>query len=72
MKNPFENPNGTDLVLMNGQDQHSLWPSFIDVSDGWTVVKQEDNVPAHLKYVKKNWVDMRPTGLIKAMEERGF
>ncbi|WKN18654.1 MbtH family protein [Streptomyces sp. JUS-F4] len=71
MTNPFENPDGTYLVLINDEGQHSLWPSFIDVPAGWTVAKQEDNRAACLEYIEENWVDMRPASLIKAMEENG-
>ncbi|MFJ9113818.1 MbtH family protein [Streptomyces sp. NPDC102283] len=71
MTNPFENPDGTYLVLINDEGQHSLWPSFIDVPAGWTVVKQEDNRAACLEYIEANWVDMRPASLVKAMQETG-
>lgn len=71
MMNPFENPDGTYLVLINDEGQHSLWPSFIDVPEGWTVAKSEDNRAACLEYIETNWVDMRPASLIKAMEEGG-
>ncbi|KPC64234.1 MbtH family protein [Streptomyces chattanoogensis] len=71
MTNPFENPDGTYLVLINDEGQHSLWPSFIDVPAGWTVAKQEDSRAACLEYIEKNWVDMRPASLVKAMEETG-
>ncbi|MFI0789781.1 MbtH family protein [Streptomyces lydicus] len=71
MTNPFENPDGTYLVLINEEGQHSLWPSFIDVPVGWTVLKQEDSRAACLEYIEENWVDMRPASLIKAMEETG-
>lgn len=29
MTNPFEDPDGTYHVLMNGEAQYSLWPAFI-------------------------------------------
>ncbi len=28
MTNPFEDENGTYLVLINDEGQHSLWPRF--------------------------------------------
>lgn len=31
MSNPFEDENGTYLVLVNDEGQHSLWPAFADV-----------------------------------------
>ncbi|MEV7387090.1 MbtH family NRPS accessory protein [Streptomyces sp. NPDC091215] len=37
--NPFEEENGFLLVLVNEVGQHSLWPAFADLSDGWTVIE---------------------------------
>ncbi|MEU6753945.1 MbtH family protein, partial [Spirillospora sp. NPDC046719] len=36
MTNPFDDPDGTFLVLVNAEGQHSLWPEFADVPSGWT------------------------------------
>ncbi|CNG71452.1 MbtH-like protein [Mycobacterium tuberculosis] len=67
MSNPFEDPDGTYLVLVNDEGQHSLWPSFAEVPAGWTVAKEEDTRQACLDYVDENWTDMRPKSLIEAM-----
>ncbi|GAA2313637.1 MbtH family protein [Actinomadura sp. NPDC048955] len=69
MSNPFEDPDGTYLVLVNGEGQHSLWPSFAEVPAGWTVAKDEDTRQACLDFVNENWTDMRPKSLIEAMGE---
>ncbi len=44
MANPFENADGTYLVLINEEGQYSLWPGFIDVPSGWTVVHEQKGV----------------------------
>ncbi|MEO3825213.1 MbtH family protein [Actinomadura sp. B10D3] len=67
MTNPFEDPDGTYVVLVNGENQHSLWPSFAEVPDGWTVAKGEDTRQACLDYINEHWTDMRPKSLIEAM-----
>ncbi|GAA1797274.1 MULTISPECIES: MbtH family protein [Actinomadura] len=67
MSNPFEDPDGTYLVLVNDEGQHSLWPSFAEVPAGWTVAKDEDTRQACLDYISENWTDMRPKSLIEAM-----
>ncbi|KAB2339842.1 MULTISPECIES: MbtH family protein [Actinomadura] len=67
MTNPFEDPDGTYVVLTNDEGQHSLWPSFAEVPAGWTVAKTEDTRQACLDYVNDNWTDMRPKSLIEAM-----
>jgi MbtH protein len=69
MTNPFEDVDGTYLVLVNAENQHSLWPSFVDVPDGWRVVHGPADRQACLDYVETNWTDMRPQSLIDSMGE---
>ncbi|MFB7464853.1 MbtH family protein [Streptomyces sp. NPDC056224] len=69
MDNPFDDDNGTFYVLVNDENQHSLWPVFAEVPEGWTVVFGQESRQACLDYVEKNWTDMRPASLIKAMEQ---
>ncbi|MGA9869762.1 MAG: MbtH family protein [Rhodococcus sp. (in: high G+C Gram-positive bacteria)] len=66
--NPFDDEDGRFFVLVNDEDQHSLWPTFSDVPQGWRVVFGEDSRAACLEYVEKNWTDMRPRSLREAME----
>ena len=68
MSNPFEDENATYRVLVNDEGQHSLWPSFLDVPDGWQVAHDEDSRQACLDYVEANWTDMRPRSLVEAMD----
>lgn len=65
--NPFENPDGTYLVLVNAEGQHSLWPSFAEVPAGWTVAQEATTRQEALDYVGKHWTDMRPRSLATAM-----
>ncbi|MFJ1708654.1 MbtH family protein [Kitasatospora sp. NPDC088346] len=67
--NPFEIQDGTYLVLVNEENQHSLWPAFIDVPAGWTVAHAEDTRQACLDYVNEHWTDLRPASLVAAMNE---
>lgn len=69
MTNPFEDPDGRFVVLMNDEDQYSLWPTFADVPAGWRVVHEEDTRDACLAYVEENWTDMRPRSLVEAMAD---
>jgi MbtH protein len=66
--NPFEDPEGTYLVLVNDENQHSLWPSFVDVPAGWRTVHGPVDRQSCLDYVEENWTDMRPQSLINAMD----
>ncbi|GGY37546.1 MbtH family protein [Streptomyces djakartensis] len=71
MTNPFENPEGTYLVLVNDEGQHSLWPSFADVPAGWEVAHEEDTREACLAFVEEHWTDMRPKSLAESMDRAG-
>jgi len=69
MTNPFEDPDGTYLVLVNDENQHSLWPEFVPVPEGWRVAHNADTREACLSYIEEDWTDMRPASLIRSMEE---
>lgn len=68
MTNPFEDPDGRFLVLVNDEHQYSLWPSFADVPAGWTVAVQETDRETALARVEELWTDMRPKSLADAMD----
>lgn len=61
--NPFENNDALYHVLINSEEQHSLWPTFKEVPAGWTIVLESAPREEALKYVQKNWTDMRPKSI---------
>ncbi|KPI22153.1 MbtH domain protein [Actinobacteria bacterium OV450] len=65
--NPFDDETGRFHVLVNDEEQHSLWPSFATVPDGWRIVFGEESRQACEEYVEANWADMRPRSLREAM-----
>lgn len=69
MTNPFEDENGVYHVLINDEGQHSLWPSFIEIPQGWTAIYKSDSRAACLEFINKNWTDMRPKSLIERMNQ---
>ncbi|MER8102616.1 MbtH family protein [Kitasatospora sp. NPDC059811] len=68
--NPFDDEQGAFLVLANEENQHALWPAFVDVPAGWRSVFGEESRQACLDYVEKNWTDLRPRSLAEAMDAR--
>jgi MbtH protein len=58
--NPFDDPEGTFVVLVNDEDQHSLWPAAMAVPAGWRKAHGPDGRQACLDYVEANWKDIRP------------
>ncbi|MGW1073683.1 MbtH family protein [Streptomyces sp. NPDC002537] len=56
MRSPFEDPGQGEeshLVLTNAAGEHSLWPAFADVPEGWTVVLPATGHSACLSYLER-------------------
>jgi uncharacterized protein YbdZ (MbtH family) len=68
MANPFDDEESTYVVLVNDENQHSLWPAFAEVPAGWAAVHNEDTRENCLEYVSAHWTDMRPASLIREMD----
>ncbi|WP_112471240.1 MbtH family protein [Streptomyces triticisoli] len=64
--NPFDDENGEFYVVVNDEDQHSLWPTFADVPAGWRVVSGPAGRAESIAYVEENWPDIRPRSLREA------
>ncbi|GAA1284208.1 MbtH family protein [Saccharothrix xinjiangensis] len=58
--NPFDDSDRTFSVLVNAEQQHSLWPGDLPVPSGWQVVHADDTRAACLDYVERHWTDQRP------------
>lgn len=65
--NPFDDESAQFLVLVNGENQHSLWPVFAAVPDGWRIVFGPGDRASAVDYVEQSWTDMRPKSLADAM-----
>ncbi|MFJ2258818.1 MbtH family protein [Streptomyces sp. NPDC087844] len=65
--NPFDE-EARFIVLVNSEGQHSLWPVFADVPNGWTVACAENTRQVCLEYVERVWTDMRPRSLVEVMD----
>ncbi|UBU17192.1 MbtH family protein [Nonomuraea gerenzanensis] len=63
--NPFEDENGTYLVLVNEENQHSLWPAGLDVPAGWRVALAASPRAACLEHIETHWTDLRPASLAR-------
>lgn len=64
---PFDDEDGTFYVLVNDEEQYSLWPTAVEVPAQWRVVFGEAVRAECLEYVEANWTDMRPKSLRDAM-----
>ncbi|QKV90500.1 MbtH family protein [Streptomyces sp. NA02950] len=63
MTNPFEDAEGEFLVLVNSEEQHSIWPAQLEVPAGWTTVFGAAGQDACVAYVNEHWTDIRPLSL---------
>jgi len=70
MANPFDDPDGRFVVLVNEEGQYSLWPESAAVPDGWTAVFGAADRTACTGYVDEHWTDMRPRSLRAVMDAR--
>ncbi|MGP0591230.1 MbtH family protein [Nitrospira sp. T9] len=57
-------------VVMNHEEQYSIWPSYRDNPLGWTDVGKTGLKEECLDYIKEVWTDMRPLSLRKWMAEQ--
>lgn len=65
--NPFDDEDGVFLVLVNDEEQFSLWPAFAEVPSGWTVALGESPRAEALAFVERTWTDLRPRSLRGAL-----
>ncbi|BBY58833.1 MbtH family protein [Mycolicibacterium sarraceniae] len=61
--NPFDAEDGRFYVLVNDEDQYSLWPAFAEVPAGWRLVFGDASRSDCVQFVERNWSDMRPRSL---------
>lgn len=48
------------IVLVNEEEQHSLWPAERDIPAGWQQVGPTGSKEDCLAYVNEAWPDIRP------------
>jgi MbtH protein len=55
-------------VVMNHEEQYSIWPADRELPLGWKAVGKIGFKSECLDYIKEVWVDMRPLSLRKQMD----
>lgn len=67
----FDREDETFIVLVNHEDQHSIWPHWKPVPGGWTAIEGiKGDKKTVLEYVEKSWTDMRPKSLREWMHKQ--
>jgi MbtH protein len=57
-------------VVVNHEEQYSLWPADRENPLGWRDVGKSGAKTECLAYIKEVWTDMRPLSLRKKMEKQ--
>jgi MbtH protein len=58
-------------VVVNHEEQYSIWPAHQPVPEGWRLAGRTGTKPECLAYVDEVWLDMRPLSLRRYMDEQG-
>jgi len=74
MSSPLDQ-NGEDTrtyaVVMNHEEQYSIWPAERELPLGWTREGFTGTKAQCLTHIEEVWTDMRPLSLRRRMEEGG-
>jgi len=68
MNTTNEKENIKFCVVVNNEDQYSIWPCDKDLPLGWEKTGAEGTEKICLDYIEKVWTDMRPRSLKNAMK----
>ncbi|UXY15525.1 MbtH family NRPS accessory protein [Chitiniphilus purpureus] len=67
----FDREDETFIVLVNHEEQYSIWPQWKAVPGGWRAVPGiEGDKRQVLDYVERTWTDMRPLSLRTWMDQQ--
>ncbi|MDY7024104.1 MAG: MbtH family NRPS accessory protein [Cyanobacteria bacterium J06592_8] len=56
-------------VVVNEEEQYSIWPDYREIPFGWREVGKNGPKQECLDYIKEVWTDMRPLSLRRKMEQ---
>ncbi|WP_315833552.1 MbtH family protein [Bradyrhizobium prioriisuperbiae] len=54
-------------VVVNAEEQYSIWRASKKVPNGWSIVGEKRKKQECLSYINEVWTDMRPLSLRKQM-----
>ena len=60
---------GPFRVVMNHEEQYSIWPLDREIPAGWSDVETSGTKEKCLSYIEEVWTDMRPLSLRKQMDQ---
>ncbi|MGY6217059.1 MbtH family protein [Methylolobus aquaticus] len=66
----FDDEDAIFNVVVNHEEQYSIWPDYREIPNGWTAVGVSGKKRECLAYIEQVWTDMRPLSLRKAMDDQ--
>jgi len=64
-----DDDNRQYAVIINHEEQYSIWPADRELPLGWKATGFEGTKQECLDHIEEVWTDMRPLSLRKKMEE---
>jgi len=58
-------------VVINDEEQYSIWPSHLPLPTGWRSVFKSGSKQECLDHIEETWTDMRPRSLRERMDGAG-
>lgn len=65
----WEDDDQVFTVVINEEEQYSIWFADRDLPLGWKAVGKQGTKQECLDYIESVWTDMRPLSLRRKMEE---
>lgn len=65
----FDRDDVTFTVVVNHEEQYSIWPTFKEIPAGWKAAGKTGSKKECLDHIEQVWTDMRPLSLRKFMDD---
>jgi MbtH protein len=59
----------TFVVVVNSEEQYSIWPIGSDIPGGWSPADFQGSEDECLDHIDRVWTDLRPLSLRRALGE---
>jgi MbtH protein len=66
----FDDAEALFEVVLNHEEQYSIWPADREVPAGWKKAGKQGNKADVLAYINEVWTDMRPLSLRQNMDQQ--
>ncbi|MQU14127.1 MULTISPECIES: MbtH family protein [unclassified Pseudomonas] len=68
MSSVFDRDDILFQVVVNHEEQYSIWPDYKAIPNCWRAVGKSGLKPECLAYIEEVWTDMRPLSLRQKMD----